>query len=180
MALSADIFKVQLHISNMDRHYYASHALTVAQHPSENDLRMMIRILAFAMNADEQLSFTKGLSTQDEPDLWVKNLSDEIELWIELGQLEEKRIRQICGKSKNVKIYTYNDKQAEPWYAQMEKHFARHTNLEVFHINSEAAEDLAKLANKNMELNITIQDGDVFLNDEKNSVTVSPRLRYPI
>jgi len=179
MALSADIFKVQLHISDMDRHYYSSHALTVAQHPSENDLRMMIRILVFAINANEQLSFTKGLSTQDEPDLWLKNLSDEIELWVELGQLEEKRLRQICGKSQHVKIYTYNDKQAEPWYQQMSKTFARHKNLAVFHINSEAAEPLAALANKSMELNITIQDGDIFINSEGNNISITPSRRYP-
>ena len=179
MALGANIFKAQINISDMDRHYYQSHALTIAQHPSENDLRMMIRVLAFCLNAHEQLSFTKGLSTQEEPDLWQKSLSDEIELWIELGQIEEKRLRQACGKGQKVIIYTYNDKQAGPWYSQMESTFARHSNLDVFHVSSESAEQLAKLAQKNMDLQVSIQDGEVFISSEELSVTVKPEKRFP-
>lgn len=179
MALTASIFKVQLHISDMDRHYYQSHTVTLAQHPSENDLRMMVRLMAFVLNAHEELSFTKGLSTQDEPDVWHKTLSDEIELWIELGQLEEKRLRQACGKAKKVIIYTYNDKQAGPWLTQMQPHFSRQKSLEVFHINSEACEQLAKLVAKNMELQVSIQDGEVFVSSEQGDVTFTPEQRFP-
>lgn len=180
MALGANIFKAQINISDMDRHYYQSHALTIAQHPSENDLRMMIRVLAFCLNAHEQLSLTKGLSTQDEPELWQKSLSDEIEVWIELGQIEEKRLRQACGKGKKVIIYTYSDKQAGPWYAQMASTFARHANLDVFHISSDAAEQLAQLAQKNMALQVSIQDGEVFISTDDKSISVKPERRFPV
>lgn len=179
MALTASIFKVQLHISDMDRHYYQSHTITLAQHPSENDLRMMVRLMAFILNAHEELSFTKGLSTQDEPDVWHKTLSGEIELWIELGQLEEKRLRQACGKAKKVIIYTYNDKQAGPWLTQMQSHFSRQKSLEVFHINSEASEQLAKLVSKNMELQVSIQDGEVFVSSDNGSVTFTAEKHFP-
>lgn len=179
MALTANIFKVQLHISDMDRHYYQSHSLTLAQHPSENDLRMMIRLMAFALNAHEELSFTKGLSTQEEPDLWHKTLSDEIECWIELGQVEEKRLRQACGKSKKVIIYTYNDKQAGPWLKLMQSHFERHKSLTVFHINSDVGEQLTQLVDKNMDLQVSIQDGDVYVSSDKGSVTFSLEKRFP-
>ncbi|MFY0642098.1 MAG: YaeQ family protein [Bermanella sp.] len=179
MALTASIFKVQLHISDMDRHYYQSHSLTLAQHPSENDLRMMVRLMAFALNAHEELSFTKGLSNQEEPDLWHKTLSDEIELWIELGQLEEKRLRQACGKAKKVIIYTYHDKQAGPWMSQMQSHFERQKALEVFHINSSASEQLAKLVSKNMDIQMSIQDGEVFVSSEQGEVTFAPQKRFP-
>jgi len=180
MALSANIFKALVHISDMDRHYYQSHTLTLAQHPSENDLRMMVRLVIFAIHGHEDLSFTKGLSTQDEPELWQKNLSDEVELWIELGQIEEKRLRQACGKSQSVVIYTYNDKQAEPWYEQMQNTFNRHKNLSVYHLDGEACQQLTKLARKNMELNITIQDGDVFISSDDDNITVTPQKRYPV
>ncbi|GAA6135095.1 YaeQ family protein [Oceaniserpentilla sp. 4NH20-0058] len=180
MALNADIFKVQVHISDMDRHYYQSHALTIAQHPSENDLRMMVRLMAFILNATEELSFTKGLSSQDEPELWQKTLSDEIELWIELGQIEEKRLRQACGKAQKVIIYTYHDKQAEPWYAQMQKSFARQKDLNVYHINSETCEELAKLVTKNMDIQVSIQDGEVFISSDQGQVSFTPTLRYPV
>lgn len=105
MALKATIFKAEISISDMDRHYYQEHPLTIAQHPSETNERMMVRLLAFALNADERLEFTKGLSADDEPELWNKNYSDEIELWIELGQPDEKRIRKACGRSRQVIIY---------------------------------------------------------------------------
>lgn len=179
MALTASIFKVQLHISDMDRHYYQSHNLTLAQHPSENDLRMMVRLMAFVLNAHEQLSFTKGLSTQDEPDLWQKSFSDEIEHWIELGQVEEKRLRQACGKAQKVTLYTYNDKQAGPWLKQMQPHFERQTALEVFHIPTDISEQLAKLANKNMDIQVSIQDGEVYVSSEQGEVTFTPEKCFP-
>ena len=179
MALSATIFKCELSISDMDRHYYASHSLTIAQHPSENDLRMMVRLLAFALNAHEELAFTKGLSTQDEPDVWHKSLSGEIELWIDLGQIDEKRLRQACGKAKEVIIYTYNDKQAGPWLEQMQSHFARHKNLKVFQFSTEVAEQLAGLATKNMDIQISIQDGEVFINAGDQQINFSPVQVFP-
>src|SRR5680860_958910 len=118
MALKATIFKATLNIADMDRHYYADHQLTLAQHPSENDERMMIRLLAFALNAREGLEFTKGLSTDDEPELWQKSLSDEIELWIELGLPDESRLRKACNRSKQVILYTpYGGTRTSPnWH----------------------------------------------------------------
>ncbi len=106
MAISSTINKVSLNIADMDKHYYQSHELTVAQHPSETNFRFMIRLIAFMVNANEQLRFTKGLSTDDEPELWGKSLTDDIELWIDLGQPDEKRIRKACGRSKQVIIST--------------------------------------------------------------------------
>lgn len=179
VALKATVFKCELNISDMDRHYYHTHSLTIARHPSENDLRMMVRIIAFALNAHENLQFTKGLSTQDEPDIWLKNLSDEIDTWIDLGQIEEKRLRQACGKAKEVVIYTYNDKQAGPWQQQMDKHFSRHNNLSVFHISSSDSEALESMADKNMDMQITIQDGEVFINCGNQQHQLQAQKVYP-
>ena len=100
MALSARICKADLNVVDMDRHYYQQHSLTIAQHPSETNERLMLRLLAFALHASDMLSFCKGISTEDEPDLWQKSLSDEIELWIELGLPSEKRLKKACGRAK--------------------------------------------------------------------------------
>ena len=51
------IVKAEFQISDMDRHYYQGHNLTIASHPSESDERMMARILAFALHAGEGLEF---------------------------------------------------------------------------------------------------------------------------
>jgi len=173
MALKATIFKADLAISDMDRHYYDNHSLTIARHPSESDLRMMVRVLAFALNAHEQLSFTKGLSTQDEPDLWQKSLSGEIELWIDLGNPDEKRIRQACGKAKQVIIYNYGGNSSDVWWQQTQSKLSRFNNLSVVNLTSEDMDALSAMVNKTMTLNMTIQEGDIFVSDDTNSVQVA-------
>jgi uncharacterized protein YaeQ len=174
MALKATIFKAELAIANMDSHYYETHQLTLARHPSENDERMMLRLLAFALYASEHLSFTKGLSTDDEPDLWQKSLSNEIELWIDLGLPSEKRIRQACGKSKQVNIICYGGSTASNWWQQVGNVCQRHKHLHVTNIDTEASEQLSQLAERSMRLQVNIQDGEVLVSSNMGSVTFMP------
>ncbi|MEH6504405.1 MAG: YaeQ family protein [Cycloclasticus sp.] len=163
MAISSTINKVSLNIANMDSHYYQLHELTVAQHPSENDFRFMVRLIAFMANAHERLSFTKGLSTDDEPELWQKSLTGEIELWVELGQPDEKRIRKACGRAKQVIIYTYHEGKATVWWQQQEANLKRFSNLKVFHIGAEGVESMIK---RTMDLQCNIQDSEMYLSDD--------------
>ena len=173
MAIKATIFKAELNIADMDRHYYGDHSLTIARHPSENDERMMVRLLAFALNASEALAFTRGISTDDEPDLWQKNLSDEIELWIELGQPDEKRIRKACARAKQVMIYTYQPRSAPVWWKQLEGKLARFENLNIFNLPDDTASQLAALASRNMTLQCTIQDGEIWFSSGEQSVNIT-------
>ena len=131
MAQKATIYKVELSVSDMDRHYYETHKLTVAKHPSETDERLMVRLIAFALNAREQLEFSRGLSTDGEPDLWEKSLSSEIELWVTLGLPSEKIVRQSCGKAKEVIIYSYYDRTTEVWWDKIKNSTTRFENLKV-------------------------------------------------
>ena len=169
MALSSTIFKVQLDLSDLNRNHYNSYKLTLARHPSENDQRMMLRLLAFALYADEQLAFTRGISTTDEPDLWLKNYSGEIELWIELGQPDEKRIRQAHSIAKSVVVFSYGDRSQEVWRHQLDASIKRFPSLKIFHISDHDIKQLASLADKNMQLHCSIQDDDLFIgNDTQN------------
>lgn len=170
MAISATINKVSLNIADMDRHYYQNHELTVAQHPSENDLRFMMRLIAFMVNASESLTFTKGMASDEEPDLWQKSLTDDIELWIDLGQVDEKRIRKACGRSEQVIIYTYHQGKSKVWWQQQQEKCQRFSNLSVYHIH---AEDLGVMARRSMQLQCNIQDGEIYLNDEDSNFTVN-------
>ncbi len=170
MAISSTINKVSLNIADMDRHYYQSHELTVAQHPSETDFRFMVRLIAFMANASDRLSFTKGLSTDDEPELWQKTLTDEIELWIDLGQADEKRIRKACGRAKQVIIYTYHERKAKVWWEQQQEKFQRFSNLKVFHMNVQGVDSMV---NRSMQLQCNIQDGEIYLNDDHLNFTVT-------
>ena len=172
MALNATIFKAALQIADMDRNYYQDHALTIARHPSETDERMMVRLLAFVLHAHEALSFGKGLSADGEPDLWQKDLTGAIELWIDVGQPDEKSIRKACGRAKQVFIYTYGGRNADLWWEQNRAKLARADNLTVMNLTLDTSRALAKLAQRNMQLQCTIQDGQIWLGDRDNTVQV--------
>ncbi|WP_455205749.1 YaeQ family protein [Kaarinaea lacus] len=172
MALKATIFKAELQISDMDRGYYQTHLLTIARHPSENDERMMARLLVFSLHAHEDLQFTKGLSTDNEPDLWQRTLNNDIEFWIELGQPDEKRIRKACGRAKQVVIYTYQDRSAEVWWKQMSSKLERFDNLGVIQLPQQAVQRLSKLAQRSMQLQASIQDSQVWFGNVVNSVHI--------
>lgn len=170
MALSATVFKAELSIADMDKHYYATHNLTVAQHPSENDARMMLRILAYGLYARENLGFGKGVSTDDEPDLWAKSLSDEVQLWIDLGHLDEKRLRKCCGRADEVVMLTYAGSSSEIWWKQNKSTYARFKNLTVLNISEAAVEQMSELAARTMQLQLTVQDGDYVLGNGESLV----------
>lgn len=172
MALKATIFKTELQLSDMDRHHYQTYALTLARHPSETDERMMLRLAAFALNADERLEFTKGISTEDEPDLWQKSLTDEIDLWIELGQPDEKRIRRACGRARRVIVYPYAERSAAIWWKQHRDLFDRFDKLTVIYLSSTGDTALSDLVQRNMALTCTIQEGQLWLSDGKRDVTL--------
>ncbi len=179
MALSSTIFKANLQISDMDRHYYDEHQLTLARHPSETDERMMVRLLAFVLHADERLSFTKGLCADEEPALWQKSLSDEIELWIDVGLPDERRVRKACNRSSKVCLYLYGGRNAELWWQRNAKKLRRFNNLTVVEISEVASKQLASLVQRSMRLQCTVQDGEVWLNCEDQTISVSPLLRMP-
>lgn len=171
MALKATIYKAELQLADMDRNYYQEHLLTLARHPSETDERMMIRLLAFAIHANEALTFTKGLFDTDEPDLWQKDLTGAIQLWIEVGQPDEKRLMKACGRSERVIVYTYSA-TSHIWYKQIAGKLERAKNLTVINIPAAASAALEQLAQRNMQLQCTIQDSQIWLTDSVSSVLV--------
>jgi uncharacterized protein YaeQ len=174
MALKSTIYKVELSVSDMDRHYYETHKLTVAKHPSETDERLMVRLIAFALNAHEQLELTKGLSNDDEPDIWQKSLSDELDLWVALGLPSEKVVRQSCSKAKNVIIYSYGGRTADVWWDKIKNNTTRFDNLRVLNFPEQETADLAKLASRSMKLQVNIQDGEVMVSVDDHMAYVTP------
>jgi len=174
MAQKSTIYKVELSVSDMDRHYYETHKLTVAKHPSETDARLMIRLLAFALSASETLELSKGLSTDDEPDIWEKSLSGEIDLWITLGLPSEKIVRQSCGRAKAVIVYSYGGKTAEVWWDKIKTATSRFDNLIVMNLAASETSELAGMANRSMKLQVNIQDSDVMISVDDKVVYVTP------
>lgn len=174
MAGNATIYKATLSIANMDTHYYEEHSLTLAQHPSENDLRLMVRLVAFVLNADESLRFTKGIAQEDEPDLWKKNRVGETELSIILGQPDEKRIKKACGNSEQVIIYAYQKGMAESWLKQNEKVIKRFKNLKVAALSFN--DDIELLCKRSMTLQCNVLDQELTLITDERSIIVYEEL----
>lgn len=172
MALNATIFKAAVQISDMDRGYYHEHLLTIARHPSETDERMMVRLLAFCLHASEALAFGRGLSTDDEPDIWEKDLTGAIVSWIDVGQPDDKRIRKACGRANEVFVYSYGVQGARVWWEKTSGALEKARNVTVIRLPTETR-DLAKLAARNMRLNCTIQDRHVWLSNDEQSVEIA-------
>ncbi|MBT9612210.1 MAG: YaeQ family protein [Burkholderiales bacterium] len=173
MALKATVFKADLQIADMDRHYYQTHALTLARHPSETDERMMVRLLAFALYASDALAFGKGLSADDEPALWQKDLTGAIELWLDVGLPEEREVRKACGRANQVVIIIYG-RGADMWWSQNRDKLQRQTNLTVLSLPAAGTQALVALASRTMQVQCTIQEGLVWMTVETGAVPIEP------
>ncbi|MCG9696373.1 YaeQ family protein [Shewanella sp. Isolate11] len=176
MALKSTVYKAQLQIADMDRGYYQDHNLTLAQHPSETDARMMLRLLAFALNASDSLQFSKGLCVEDEPELWQKSLSDEIELWIDFGQSDEKWVRKACGRSQQVQLFAYGGRSVPIWWQQNQQAFSRYNNLKVWNIPEKAVKAMGDLVSRSMIVQFNICEGEIWMSNDLGSVQIIPEI----
>jgi uncharacterized protein YaeQ len=174
MAQNATIFKAALHIADIDRDYYRDHALTIARHPSETDERMMVRLLAFARHAHETLAFGRGLGADDEPDLWQKDLTGAVDVWIDVGQPDERRIRRACGHATAVFVYSYGGRAADRWWEEAAPGLDRVANLTVVGLPLAGTQALAKLARRTMRLDCTIQGDHIWVADAEQNVAIEP------
>ena len=174
MALKATIFKCDLSITDMDRNYFENHTLTLARHPSENDARLMVRLLAFMLFADEYLEFGKGLSTDEEPDLWLKDMTGAIKRWIYVGQLDERWLRKASGRSAQVAVICYGDRVADMWWEQNRASLEKLPNLTVYRLTSADLDALTALADRSMTLQCMIQDGEVLVTADHGVARITP------
>jgi uncharacterized protein YaeQ len=178
MAIKSTIYRAALQIADMDRGLYADHALTLALHPSETEERLMIRLLAFVLNVPESdhggaLQSARGLADADEPDLWHKDLTGQLLHWIEVGQPDERRLAKACGRAGRVTLYTYGS-AAAIWWAPVQAKVARLANLAVWQIPSAQSQALATLASRSMQLQFTVQDGQVWVGNQRDSIEIHP------
>lgn len=178
MALKATIFKANLQIADMDRQVYGDHALTIARHPSETDERMMVRVLAFALNVppsndDGALEFAKGLWDVDEPELWRRDLTGQIMQWIDIGQPDDKRLIRASGRAEKVSVYSHAS-STNVWWPGIANKITRARNIEVWQVPAAEAQALAGIAQRSMQLQVTVQDGTVWIGDGTTSIDITP------
>lgn len=170
MAIKSTVFKLRLTVSDLNRNYYADHDLTLARHASETDVRLIVRVLVFALNAHERLEFAKGLADAEEPDLWQRDLTGVCEHWIDLGQPSEKRIRQSCSKARKVSVYTYNKLGAASWYETVKQTAERFAHLFVRHLELPSDAEVEALVDRTTKLTCTVQDDQAILSSDTGSI----------
>lgn len=182
MALKAIIYKAQLQIADMDRALYADHAVTLARHPSETDERMMMRLLAFALNvpADDRsgrLEFAKDLWDVKEAALWQHDDTGALQHWIDVGQPDDKRLLRAAGRSTRVSVYSHSQSTAL-WWRDLHNRVSRIDNLTVWQVEPQQSQALGALAARTLQLQVTVQDGSLWISGGSNTVEISPvRLR---
>ena len=177
MAIKSTVYKAELEISDIDRGYYATHSITMAQHPSETDRRLMARLIAFVLFADERLEFGRGLSNEEDPDLWRRDYTGNIESWIELGQPDESAVRRACGRAQQVILINYSGNSAEAWWTKNESSLARSKNLTVIDLDSSEVEAATRFLQRTMRLQVMIQEGCCQLMRDNETVGIRPRVR---
>ena len=180
MALKSTIFKVQLAIADIEHGYYADHALTLARHPSETDERMMVRLVALALNAhwlqdlcqgDGTLAFGAGLSDPEDPDVSLTDFTGQKRLWIEVGQPEDRPLVKACQKADQVRVYCFHH-AAEVWWKGIESKLTRLDKLQVWRVPTEASQALAKWSQRSMQLQATVQEGSLLMSDGQESLEI--------
>ena len=184
MALKSTIFKAELEVSDLDRGYFASHSLTLARHPSETDERLVVRLLALALNApastdESPLELAKDMWEPDEPSLWQKDATGRVIHWIDLGQPDEKRLLRTSARVERLSVYAFHS-NALSWWKDLETRVSRLRNLTVWQIPSQQSQGLADLVQRTMSLQVMVQDGSVWVGDDTRSIELAlRRLRGP-
>ena len=176
MALKSTVFKAELSVADVDRGVYGDHSLTLARHPSETDERMMVRLLAFALHADERLEFGRGLSAEDEPDLVRRSLTGDIQQWIDVGLPDEREVRKACGRAGEVFVYAYGGRSCALWWEKAAPMLERQARLSVLEVPQDASQGLAALAARTMKLQVTVQDARAIVSGDDGAVDVDLRV----
>jgi uncharacterized protein YaeQ len=174
MALRSTVHRAELTVSDLDRQVYGRHSLVIARHPSETEERLMVRLLAFALHADEALAFGAGLSTENEPDLVRLDPTGAIDLWIDVGLPDPKDIRKACGRAREVVVLAYGARKVEPWWNESAEALGRQTNLRVLTLTGQETAALAGLADRAMSLTCTIQEGQLWLASGDRTIELTP------
>ncbi len=177
MALRATIYKVEIEVSDLDRSHFQTASLALARHPSETEERLMVRLLAWALHADERLAFGRGISSDDEATIWLHDLAGNMALWVEVGLPDERVLRRACGRAGQVVLYTYGGRTAAQWWERNAASFERLDNLSVIEIPQTASLAMTRLAARNLRVQATVQDGLVWLTLGEETLSIEPLVR---
>jgi len=177
MALRATIYKVDMQVSDLDRQVFETVSVPLARHPSETEERLMVRLLAYALHLGPGLAFGRGISSEDEATVWQHDLTGRLLSWIEVGLPDERVLRRACGKADSVLLYCYGGRTAAQWWGQNADALERLSNLTVIDLPQDATLELAALAQRNLQVQVTVQDGEIWISIGDRTLHVHPEVR---
>lgn len=177
MAQGSIMFKADVAIADIDRGYYRDHVLRLALHPSETAERLMMRLLAFALHASDTLEFGRGLSAEDEPDLWARDLTGQVTAWIDVGLPDPRDLRKANGRAGKVAVLAYGGRAVDVWWNAHRSDLMRIGSLAVIEVPLEASRALAALCTRSMQLAITIQEGTALVTAGEVTVEIPLSVR---
>lgn len=174
MAEKATIYKANLTLSDMDRNVYGDFSLTIALHPSETLERMMVRILAFCYRAAEHLTFAKGLSATEEPDLWLRHDNGTLLEWIEVGQPAPDRLKKASSQAASVKVFSYG-RGMDVWWKNNAQAIRALPKVEINSFDAEELQHLVALADKTMNLTVSITEKIAYISTARENIAIQLR-----
>ena len=160
MAISSTLYRFQLELADIDRGVYESLDLRVPMHPSEDEERMIVRVLARALIHEPGLEFGRGLSELDDATLWTRTGSGEIETWVDTGAPSADRLHRASKRARRVVVVTRKrDSVLRKEWSSRSVH--RADAIELLHLEPELIQALAQHLLRSVTWYVTIQDGEL-------------------
>ncbi|GAW66194.1 yaeQ family protein [Geoanaerobacter pelophilus] len=151
-----------MQLSDLDRQIYEQLQTTIAQHPSETAERLLARLLAYALCFREELVFTKGVGSGDEPDLWSKGPDGRVQLWIEVGLPDTEKLAKSCRHVERAILFAFGS-GLNRWLPQHQAKLASIPNLTVIGLDFGFLSQLAENLQRVISWSLTVTEGNLYL-----------------
>ena len=162
MALPSTIYRASVQLSDLDRQVYEQLQTTIAKHPSETEERLIARLLAYALCYEEELCFTKGVGSGDEPDLWSKGADGRVRLWIEVGLPDADKLAKSCRHVERAILFACGPALSR-WQAQHLPKLASSQNLTVIGLEPGFMGKLVDHLQRAINWSLTVTEGALYL-----------------
>lgn len=160
MAIASTLYRFQIEVADIDRSVYESLDLRVPCHPSEDEERLVVRVLARAMQHDQGLEFGRGLSSAEDAALWIRSGTGAVQLWIDIGLPSAERLHRASKHAAQVCVYTNKlDMPLRKEWSSRKIHKAE--SIEVVRLPSDLVSNLAAHIERSNTWYLTIQDGEL-------------------
>jgi uncharacterized protein YaeQ len=172
VALTATIYNFDIDLADSRRNVYETLALRVACHPSESEEYLVTRVLAYALEYAEGISFSRGISDPEDPTIAIRDLTGAIQVWIDVGTPDAARLHKASKAAPRVVVYTHKD--PEQYLRQLEgQKIHRADTLELYAFDRAFISALAERLERRMAFALSIVDQDLFLSIGSDTLTGS-------